>query len=174
MNFTIGICHPRIYYARVEPEVLAKLILHKRERVSQSLPKTIEEVAIEKSTAEKLARQSRAKKEEIEPKFNNLVKERQQILIEINELLESKNLTEPNSDCNQMIERLSSADTGADEFSEQLALLIDKISRDIGEMDTLNHYESSIKANEALASINEEYTKAKNAWNEKRNSQKET
>ena len=33
-------------------------------------------------------------------------------------------------------------------------------------MDTLNHYESSIKANEALASINEEYTKAKNAWNE--------
>ena len=65
---------------RVEPEVLAKLILHKRERVSQSLPKTIEEVAIEKSTAEKLARQSRARKEEIEPKFNNLVKERQQII----------------------------------------------------------------------------------------------
>ena len=65
---------------RVEPEVLAKLILHKRERVSQLLPKTIEEVAIEKSTAEKLARQSRARKEEIEPKFNNLVKERQQII----------------------------------------------------------------------------------------------
>ena len=165
MNFTIGICHPRIY-SGVEPEVLAKLILHKRERVSQSLPKTIEEVAIEKSTAEKLARQSRARKEEIEPKFNNLVKERQQILIEINELLESKDLTEADSDYNQMIERLSSADTGADEFNEQLALLIDKISSDIGEMDTLNHYESSIKANEALASINEEYTKAKNAWNE--------
>ena len=33
-------------------------------------------------------------------------------------------------------------------------------------MDTLNHYESSIKPIEALASINEEYTKAKNDWNE--------
>ena len=43
---------------------------------------------------------------------------------------------------------------------------MDKISSDIGEMDTLNHYESSIKANEAFASINVEYTKAKNAWNE--------
>ena len=75
-------------------------------------------------------------------------------------------MIEPNSDYNQMIERLSASETGSNEFNELLALLIDKISSDIREMDTLNHYDSSIKANEALASINEEYTKAKNAWNE--------
>ncbi|MEC8541009.1 MAG: hypothetical protein VXY53_04135, partial [Candidatus Thermoplasmatota archaeon] len=138
---------------RIEPEVLAKLILHKRERVSQSLPKTIEEVAIEKSTAEKLARQSRAKKEELEPKFNNLVKERKLIVIEISDILESKKLIGADSGYTQLIDTLLASDTGADEFNQQLALLIDKISSDIGEIDTLNHYESSIKANEALASI---------------------
>ena len=47
---------------RVEPEVLAKLILHKRERISQSLPKIIESLGEEKHTAENLARKSRAEK----------------------------------------------------------------------------------------------------------------
>ena len=65
----------------VKPEVLAKLILHKRERISQSLPEIIESVATEKATAEKLARQSRDKKEDIEPKLKNLIKERN-LLIE--------------------------------------------------------------------------------------------
>ncbi len=151
---------------RIEPEVLAKLILHKRERVSQSLPKTIEEVAIEKSTAEKLARQSRAKKEELEPKFNNLVKERKLIVIEISDILESKKLIGADSGYTQLIDTLLASDTGADEFNEQLAILMDKCSKDIGEMDKLNQYESSIKANKALVSIQDEYTKVKNSWNE--------
>ena len=49
---------------RVEPEVLAKLILHKREVITQKLPGTIETIAEQKLTAEKLARQSRTKKDD--------------------------------------------------------------------------------------------------------------
>ena len=78
---------------RVEPKVLAKLILHKRERISHSLPKTIESVAAEKHTAEKLARRSRDIKEEIEPKFNNLLKERNQIVQSISDAVLSVDLT---------------------------------------------------------------------------------
>ncbi|GIQ97456.1 MAG: hypothetical protein CM15mP3_04900 [Candidatus Poseidoniales archaeon] len=65
---------------RVEPEVLAKLILHKREQITQKLPGTIETIAEQKLTAEKLARQSRSKKDDLEPKVNNLIKERQNVV----------------------------------------------------------------------------------------------
>ena len=70
---------------RVEPEVLAKLILHKRERISQSLPKIIESLGEEKHTAENLARNSRASKEGLEPKVSNLYNERVKIVSKLNE-----------------------------------------------------------------------------------------
>ena len=82
---------------RVEPEVLAKLILHKRELITQKLPGTIETIAEQKLTAEKLARQSRTKKDDLEPKVNNLIKERQYVVREIKDKLysNSSNNDEP-------------------------------------------------------------------------------
>ena len=74
---------------RVEPEVLAKLILHKRELITQKLPGTIETIAEQKLTAEKLARQSRTKKDDLEPKVNNLIRERQNVVREIKDNIHS-------------------------------------------------------------------------------------
>ena len=60
----------------VRTEVLTKLILHKRERITQSLPQLISQTGDEKHTAEKIARKARSNKENLESKITNLKTER--------------------------------------------------------------------------------------------------
>ena len=151
----------------VKPEVLAKLILHKRERISQSLPEIIESVATEKAIAEKLARQSRDRKEDIEPKFKNLIKERNLLIESISQAdnLESQGDGEK-SEFTRLLSTIKSSDTTAKEFSkliEKLAKLCTKFDLDI---QKLPDYDISIKANSALSAISKDYHIANNNWNE--------
>ena len=60
----------------VRTEVLTKLILHKRERITQSLPQLLSQTGDEKHTAEKIARQARSVKETLESKISALKMER--------------------------------------------------------------------------------------------------
>tara|TARA_B100001287_G_scaffold261748_1_gene251080 strand:+ start:60 stop:749 length:690 start_codon:yes stop_codon:yes gene_type:complete len=151
----------------VKPEVLAKLILHKRERILQSLPEIIESVATEKAIAEKLARQSRDRKEDIEPKFKNLIKERNLLIGSISQAnnLESQGDDE-RSEFTRLLSTIKSSDTTAKEFSkliEKLTKLCTKFDLDI---QKLPDYDISIKANSALSAISKDYHIANNNWNE--------
>ena len=104
-------------------------------QLSQSLPEIIESVATEKATAEKLARQSRNKKEDIEPKFNNLAKERSLLVDSISKATNLQNLSDDDrSEFTRLLSRTQSSDTTAKEFSqliEQLAQRCLKYDLDI-------------------------------------------
>lgn len=151
----------------VKPEVLAKLILHKRERISQSLPEIIESVATEKATAEKLARQSRDKKEDIEPKLKNLIKERKLLIESISQANNLEGLSDDErSEFTRLLSTTKSSDTTAKEFSklmEKLAEICAKYDLDI---QKLPDYNISIKANSALSELSKDYNFANNNWNE--------
>lgn len=152
---------------RVEPKVLAKLILHKRERISHSLPKTIESVAAEKHTAEKLARRSRDVKEEIEPKFNNLLKERNQIVQSISDAVLSVDLTaEDNSQISELVSEMESDKTTSNRYLEKLEKITNICSKYNLDIEGLENYNISVKANQALSELASDHEKAKNDWNE--------
>ncbi len=152
---------------RVEPKVLAKLILHKRERISHSLPKTIESVATEKHTAEKLARRSRDTKEEIEPKYNNLLKERNQIIQSISNARLSVDLNkEDNSEVSELISAMEAKKTTSDSYLKKLEKITTICSKYDFNIEDLRDYNISVKANQALSELASDYEKAKNDWNE--------
>ena len=152
---------------RVEPKVLAKLILHKRERISHSLPKTIESVATEKHTAEKLARRSRDTKEEIEPKYNNLLKERNQIIQSISNARLSVDLNkEDNSELSELISAMEAKKTTSDSYLKKLEKITTICSKYDFNIEDLRDYNISVKANQALSELALDYEKAKNDWNE--------
>lgn len=152
---------------RVEPKVLAKLILHKRERISHSLPKTIESVAAEKHTAEKLARHSRTVKEEIEPKFNNLLKERNQIVQSISNALLSVDLTaEDSSQISELVSGMKSDKATSNNYLKKLEKITNICSSYNLDIEDLEDYNVSVKANQALSELASDYEKAKNDWNE--------
>ena len=152
---------------RVEPKVLAKLILHKRERISHSLPKTIESVATEKHTAEKLARRSRDTKEEIEPKYNNLLKERNQIIQSISNARLSVDLNkEDNSELSELISAMEAKKTTSDSYLKKLEKITNICSKYDFNIEELRDYNISVKANQALSELASDYEKAKNDWNE--------
>ena len=69
----------------VRPEVLARLILHKRERLVEKLPKLIAELGEQKQISENLARRSRANKEDLDVKVLNLKMERKTVLQELSQ-----------------------------------------------------------------------------------------
>lgn len=152
---------------RVEPKVLAKLILHKRERISHSLPKTIESVATEKHTAEKLARRSRDTKEEIEPKYNNLLKERNQFIQSISNARLSVDLNkEDNSELSELISAMEAKKTTSDSYLKKLEKITTICSKYDFNIEDLRDYNISVKANQALSELASDYEKAKNDWNE--------
>ena len=74
----------------VRPEVLAKLILHKRERLVEKLPKLIAELGEQKQISENLARRSRANKEDLDVKVLNLKMERKTVLQELTKMFDKK------------------------------------------------------------------------------------
>ncbi len=152
---------------RVEPEVLAKLILHKRERISQSLPKTIESIGEEKHTAENLARKSRVNKEGLEPKVNNLYNERVKVVTELNDKFDTSKFEDDEKDrFNQISKKLKSNQTSVENFNKLLSEVIELCSKYDGKIEDLISYKSSIKANEALLEIIGDFENAKKRWNE--------
>ncbi len=151
----------------VKPEVLAKLILHKRERISQSLPEIIESVATEKATAEKLARQSRDKKEDIEPKLKNLIKERNMLIESISQANNLEGLSDDErSEFTRLLSTTKSSDTTAKEFSELMEKLAEICTKYDLDIQKLPDYNISIKANSALSELSKDYNVVNNNWNE--------
>ncbi|DAC52475.1 MAG TPA: hypothetical protein HA359_05325, partial [Candidatus Poseidoniaceae archaeon] len=152
---------------RVEPEVLAKLILHKRERISQSLPKIIESLGEEKHTAENLARKSRAEKEDLEPKVSNLYYERAKVVAELNDKFDTIKFENDEKDrFDEISEKLKSKQTSVENFNKILSEIVELCSKYGGKIEQLTSYKSSMKANDALSEIIDDFENAKNRWNE--------
>ncbi|HII37607.1 MAG TPA: hypothetical protein HA354_03830 [Candidatus Poseidoniaceae archaeon] len=117
--------------------------------------------------AEKLARQSRSKKDDLEPKVNNLLKERLTIVKELTGKLPSDHpsidTTSPDVD---IIQQLLTNKTTSQEFAEQLSTIIQTYQQQGGDIEGLVHYKSSVKANNALAELTNDFELAKNQWND--------
>ena len=152
---------------RIQPQVLAKLILHKRQRLIESLPKLIETIAKEKHRVEVMTRQFRAKKEELEPKVINLLKERSEIATEIERNPVIKKMSSQDSEaCNKIIIRLADRTTSTDEYTNLLINLVKICEQNSRKPLDFRTYESSVKANAALSEIKREYDNSVKLWGE--------
>jgi len=127
----------------------------------------IESIAEQKLTAEKLARQSRSKKDDLEPKVNNLIKERQNVVREIKDKLHSNSSTNDKILIESgVVQKLLTPQVSTEQFVILLGNLIDAYNKDEGSVDTLRHYQASVKANDALKQVITEFELAKVHWNE--------
>ena len=152
---------------RVEPEVLAKLILHKRERIAQKLPELISNTGNEKQTAENFARQARSMKEDIEPKVDNLFAERSAIVEEWSNISDYTNLNaNEKMRLNELIDSIESKQIELDKYNSACEEIVELIAKSGHDVSSLTTIDTSRKANEALKEIINEYETANKNWNE--------
>ena len=151
----------------VRTEVLTKLILHKRERITQSLPQLLSQTGDEKHTAEKIARQARSNKEQLEGKISALKTERKVVTHAFKQDFPIENLKEEQQlELSQIIEALSVANASVEEFNENLEKL-SKVVTSLESNSTLSaKLTQSNKANAALGELNPSYLVLVQEWNE--------
>ena len=151
----------------VRTEVLTKLILHKRERITQSLPQLLSQTGDEKHTAEKIARQARSNKEQLEGKISALKTERKVVTQAFKQDFPIENLKEEQQlELSQIIEALSVANASVEEFNENLEKL-SKVVTSLESNSTLSaKLTQSNKANTALGELNPSYLVLVQEWNE--------
>ncbi len=153
----------------VRPEVLAKLILHKRERLVEKLPKLIAELGEQKQISENLARRSRANKEDLDVKVLNLKMERKTVLQELTKMFDKKHDKELTTNHQHILEKIghfNSIEPSNDEFRELLKICEEADFDDFENPSITSQISASVKANEALELLSFEHEKAKNKWNE--------
>lgn len=151
----------------VRTEVLTKLILHKRERITQSLPQLISQTGEEKHTAEKIARKARSNKENLESKITNLKTERKVVTQGFDDDFSSNQLKkEQQLELSQIMEALSIVDASVEEFNENL----DKLSKIVESLEPNDKISAklnqSAKANAAFGELNPDYLTSVQEWNE--------
>jgi len=151
----------------VRTEVLTKLILHKRERITQSLPQLISQTGEEKHTAEKIARKARSNKENLESKITNLKTERKVVTQGFDDDFSSNQLKkEQQLELSQIMEALSIVDASVEEFNENLEKL-SKIVESLEPNDKISaKLNQSAKANAAFGELNPDYLTSVQEWNE--------
>lgn len=151
----------------VRTEVLTKLILHKRERITQSLPQLLSQTGDEKHTAEKIARQARNNKENLESKITALKIERKIVTQAFKQDFPIEQLKEEQQlELSQIIEALSIANASVEEFNENL----EKLSEVVTSLELNGTLSAKItqsnKANTALGELNPGYSALLQEWNE--------
>ena len=152
----------------VRPEVLTKLILHKRERITESLPQLIAQTGDEKQSAEKMARRARTQKEGLESKISGLKIERKQIITAIQENPRLGKLNkEQELELTGIMDSLSMIDISVEKFTENLAYLSQIIASLESDEELSTKYTQSVKTNIALGELTKDYTSALAKWNEK-------
>lgn len=151
----------------VRTEVLTKLILHKRERITQSLPQLLSQTGDEKHTAEKIARHARSNKENLESKISALKMERKVVTQAFKQDSQITHLKEEQQlELSQIIEALSMANASVEEFNENLEKL-SEVFTSLESNGTLSaKLTQSNKANTALGELNPSYLALVQEWNE--------
>ncbi|MBD43435.1 MAG: hypothetical protein CMB09_05010 [Euryarchaeota archaeon] len=151
----------------VRTEVLTKLILHKRERITQSLPELISQTGDEKHTAEKMARKARSNKENLESKITKLKTERKIVTQGFYDDFSSNLATkEQQLELSQLLEALTVVNASVEEFNKNLEKL-SEIIESVESNDKLSaKLKQSSKANTALGELNPDYLTSIQEWNE--------
>ena len=151
----------------VRTEVLTKLILHKRERIIQSLPELISQTGDEKHTAEKIARKARRNKENLESKITKLKTERKVVTQGLNDDF-SENLTnkEQQLKLSQLLEALSVVNSSVEEFNKNLEKLTEIVESVESNDNFFAKLKQSSKANAALGELDPDYLTSVQEWNE--------
>lgn len=151
----------------VRTEVLTKLILHKRERIIQSLPELISQTGDEKHTAEKIARKARRNKENLESKITKLKTERKVVTQGLDDDF-SENLTnkEQQLELSQLLEALSVVNSSVEEFNKNLEKLTEIVESVESNDNFFAKLKQSSKANAALGHLNPDYLTSVQEWNE--------
>lgn len=151
----------------VRTEVLTKLILHKRERIIQSLPELISQTGDEKHTAEKIARKARRNKENLESKITKLKTERKVVTQGLNDDF-SENLTnkEQQLELSQLLEALSVVNSSVEEFNKNLEKLTEIVESVESNDNFFAKLKQSSKANAALGELDTDYLTSVQEWNE--------
>ena len=151
----------------VRPEVLTKLILHKRERIAESLPQLIAQTGDEKQSAEKIARRARNEKESLESKISGLKIERKQIIIAIQENPHLGNFNKKQElELSEIMKSLSMNDASVENFTKNLEHLTQIITSLESNEELAAKYTQSVKANNALGELSTDYLTAVAKWNE--------
>ena len=151
----------------VRPEVLTKLILHKRERIAESLPQLIAQTGDEKQSAEKIARRARNEKESLESKISGLKIERKQIIIAIQENTHLGNFNKKQElELSEIMKSLSMNDASVENFTKNLEHLTQIITSLESNEELAAKYTQSVKANNALGELSTDYLTAAVKWNE--------
>ncbi|MBT4920260.1 MAG: hypothetical protein HON10_02575 [Euryarchaeota archaeon] len=150
----------------VRTEVLTKLILHKRERITQSLPQLLSQTGDQKHTAEKIARQVRSNKENLESKISALKMERKVVTQALKQESPIEHLKkEQQLELSQIIEALSIADASVEEFNENLEKLSEVVTLLESNGPLSAKLIQSNKANTALGELNPIYLTLVQEWN---------
>jgi len=150
----------------VRTEVLTKLILHKRERITQSLPQLLSQTGDQKHTAEKIARQVRSNKENLESKISALKMERKVVTQALKQESPIEHLKkEQRLELSQIIEALSIADASVEEFNENLEKLSEVVTLLESNGPLSAKLIQSNKANTALGELNPIYLTLVQEWN---------
>lgn len=150
----------------VRTEVLTKLILHKRERITQSLPQLLSQTGDQKHTAEKIARQVRSNKENLESKISALKMERKVVTQALKQESPIEHLKkEQQLELSQIIEALSIADASVEEFNENLEKLSEVVTLLESNSPLSAKLIQSNKANTALGELNPIYLTLVQEWN---------
>ena len=151
----------------VRTEVLTKLILHKRERIIQSLPELISQTGDEKHTAEKIARKARSNKENLESKITKLKTERKVVTQGFNDEFSSNLINkEQQLELSQLLEALAVVNSSVEEFSKNLEKLSEIVESVESNDKLFAKLKQSSKANTALRELNPDYLTSVQKWNE--------
>ena len=152
----------------IQPDVMAKLIIHKRERLLETIPKKLELSEQEKLNAEQAAKKSKLLKENLSQKISNLNGElngQREKLIEIFQ----GGIDSLDDDYVEIAKILLANDVSINEFEELLLSIPEqKLVQDI---DDRNYNIRKIliataKTTQLKSQINDELQQAKTEWNE--------
>ena len=179
-----GCMTPRDLLA-VSPEFLAKAILHRREKIVDSLPSQMAKRQEERQIAANLAKDSRAKRDDLISKVSNLKKERDDAQTSANQIIAKLKILSDANSTNQFtklieIEKLDDeSDKGSLLNIENLQSEIDEhknwasknveskeISDDLDEMrkNANKLLEAGKKAHIALMELSKENNKVQSIW----------
>ena len=151
----------------IQPDVMAKLIIHKRERLLETIPKKLELSEQEKLNAEQAAKKSKLLKENLSQKISNLNGElngQREKLIEIFQ----GGIDSLDDDYVEIAKILLANDVSINEFEELLLSIPEqKLVQDI---DDRNYnirkiLAATAKTTQLKSQINDELQQAKTEWN---------
>jgi uncharacterized coiled-coil DUF342 family protein len=169
----------------ISPEFLAKAVLHRREKLVSKLPEQMSKRQDERQNAEKLARSSKAKRDDLNSKVANLKKERndaqtgaQELIIKLRSLSKQNSSSEFTVKTNTKIESKQDDENSLSTIKDLQSVLLEHQgwsnenidSKDImAQMNELHEQatkllEAGQKAHYAMVELSKENNKVQSIW----------